>query len=124
MPLNKGKHIIGEIDGVRCTIVETDITENRMNFLKKLLDHNNFTVKVKVEKKESAGTQSGNENLPVTYTIGVTDIVFNPVIAVYQKRLRTFDGKIVTPAYWNQAPTQTDHPYWMVKPSPVGNRKK
>jgi len=38
----------------------------------------------------------------VTYMIGVTDMTFNPVLAVYGRRLFTKDGHRITPDYWNQ----------------------
>ena len=33
MAINNAKHIVTEIDGVRCTIVETGITLDRVAFL-------------------------------------------------------------------------------------------
>ena len=52
MPLNKIKHTISEIDGVRCSVVETGASQERVAFLKALLEHNKFEVKVAEEKKE------------------------------------------------------------------------
>ena len=46
MSLNKGKHIVGEVDGVRCTIVETGISLKSAGFLKELLEFNGFEVKI------------------------------------------------------------------------------
>jgi len=106
MSLNKGKHIIEEIDGVRCTIVEKGADANRSRFLKKLLEHNGFTVKTKQEEKKE------EDESPATFTIGVTDRTFNPVIAVYQRMLRTENGHRVTPDYWNQKTDTTDPEYW------------
>lgn len=106
MSLTKTKHIISEIQGIRCTIVETGASEERMQFLKSLLEHNKFEVKVLEEKKENA---------PVTYTIGVTDILFNPVYAVYERTLKNADGFKVTPAYWNQDTTVFDPRYWLMR---------
>lgn len=106
MALNKGKHIVEEVNGIRCTIVEKGIDEKRAAFLKELLEYNQFVVQIQEDKKE-------NEEAPVTFTIGVTDLVFNPVIAVYQMRLRTKDGKKVSPAFWNQwSKKQVDNRYW------------
>jgi hypothetical protein len=107
MPLNKGKHIVGELDGVRCTIVETGISKERADFLKDLLEFNNYEVKVREDVSDPPAEQK-------TFTIGVTDIVFNPVIAVYQKSLITKDNKKVTPAYWNQTGIEQGIPYWLV----------
>lgn len=95
MPLNKGKHIIAEIEGTRCTVVETGLTDSRAAFLKELLVHNNFEVKSEAELSKE-GTPAG------TTVLGVTDLEFNPVVKVYERKLFRKDGKIVSPAYWNQ----------------------
>ena len=39
---------------------------------------------------------------PETYTVGVTDITFNPINAIFGRLLRDKDGNIVTLAYWHQ----------------------
>ncbi|OFX62753.1 MAG: hypothetical protein A2066_15785 [Bacteroidetes bacterium GWB2_41_8] len=90
MALNKGKHLVEEIDGVRCTVVEKGITHERAQFLKTLLELNGLEVKTAVEAD------------PATMKLGVTDILFNPVIDVYERRLKSPSGKKVTPAYWLQ----------------------
>jgi hypothetical protein len=107
MSLTKGKHNVSEVDGVRCTIVETGIDKKRADFLKELLEFNGFTVKIQEEISDPPADQK-------TYILGVTDIVFNPVIAVYQKSLRTKDNKKVTPAFWNQTGIEQGIPYWLV----------
>ncbi|MFA5783171.1 MAG: hypothetical protein WC868_12965, partial [Bacteroidales bacterium] len=66
MPLNKLKHIISEIDGVRCSIIETGASKERVAFLKEILEHNNFEVKIAEEKSDSETK---------TFIIGVTDIL-------------------------------------------------
>jgi hypothetical protein len=107
MSLNKGKHHVSEIEGVRCTVVEAGISDDRAAFLKQLLVHNGYEVKCEKEKtKEGAPCD--------TNLLGVTDILFNPVIKVYQHRLLREDGKEVTPAYWNQWQADIDIPYWQV----------
>ncbi len=45
MAINNVKHIIGEIDGVRCTIVETGVSLERVAFLNDLLSFNNIEPK-------------------------------------------------------------------------------
>ncbi|MDP4281684.1 MAG: hypothetical protein Q8867_05985 [Bacteroidota bacterium] len=108
MSLNKGKHNVTEVEGVRCTVIETGVKEERALFLKKLLEFNNFEVKMEKEKAKD-GTPLN------TWTVGITDIVFNPVIAVYQRQLkRPEDGHIVTPAYWNQWDADWDAPYFTI----------
>jgi hypothetical protein len=108
MTLNKGKHIVEEINGIRCTIVEKGASAERVTFLKDLLGFNNFEVLVQEDKKET-------EDVTTTYTIGVTDLVFNPVIAVYEMSLRTRDGHKVTAPFWNQWTTKHDKRYWAFK---------
>ncbi len=105
MPLDKGKHTVKEIDGTLCTLVESGISANRMKFLKDLLEYNRFEVKI--------DETPGGEGKEPTYTIGVTNLVFNPLIAVYEKSLRRTDnGRPVSPAYWNQE-KEIDHlPYF------------
>jgi hypothetical protein len=103
MPLNKGKHIVEEIDGVRCTVVETGVSAERTDFLKKLLELNGYEVK---------SVQEGENS---TYKIGVTDILFNPLVDVYKRCLKSFTGKRVTPAYWLQQSdkeTEAEVNYW------------
>ena len=103
MPLNKGKHIVEEFDGVRCTLVESGATQERVDFLKKLLELNSYEVKTAPDKEEGL------------LKIGVTDLLFNPVIDVYKRRLKSFTGKHVTPAYWLQQSdkeTEEEVNYW------------
>ena len=107
MPLNNGKHNVGEVDGVRCTIVEAGISLKRAGFLKDLLEFNGYEVKIQEDVTDPPAADK-------TYTLGVTDIVFNPVIAVYQKSLVTRDNKKVTPAYWNEWDEPKNIPYWLV----------
>lgn len=103
MPLNKGKHLVEEIDGVRCTVVEKGISPERAQFLKNILELNGYQVKT------SADTD------PATIKIAVTDILFNPIIDVYERRLKSPSGKKVTPAYWLQQSdkeTEEEVNYW------------
>jgi hypothetical protein len=93
MAINNAKHIVGEIDGVRCTIVESGITLDRLAFLTDLLQFNDFDVKEMKVPSEVEGEEP-------KYTIGVTDLIFNPVFAIYERSLKTRDGKFITPAYW------------------------
>jgi len=105
MSLLSGKHIVKEIGEVRCTIVETGCNQIRVAFLKKLLEANGMEVLSQEDKKK-------DEADPTTYMVGVTDVAFNPVIAVYQRHLVTGDGRKVTPGYWNQESDSTDPHYW------------
>lgn len=104
MQLNFGKHKIEEINGVRCTLVEDNISQERVDFLKDLLEFNKYEVHV--------GEKTAGENGVKTFVLGVTDIVFNPVIAVYSRKLRTRKGHKVTPAVWNQQTDECNPNYW------------
>jgi len=100
----KAKHIVEEINGTRCTLIEKGATAIRIDFLKKLLEFNKLVVLVAEEAHE--------EGTPALFTIGVTDLVFNPVIAVYELSLKTPDGQKVSPAYWEQYTTKCVDEYW------------
>ncbi len=104
MALTKGKHVTQEIDSVYCTLVESGISAERCSFLKKLLEFNGFEVKT----EEVPGTDDQSP----TFTIGVTDLVFNPVIAVYEQSLNRPGGGKVSPVYWNQQPEVEKLPYF------------
>lgn len=106
MALNKGKHLVDEIDGVRCSVVEKGASPERTDFLKKLLELNGYEVKT-----ESEGEAQ-------TFKIGITDLLFNPVINVYKRSLKSFTGHKVTPAYWLQESdkeTEAEVHYWDYK---------
>ena len=45
---------------------------------------------------------------PATFTVGVTDVMFNPVNAIFGRLLKTPEGHIVTLAYWQQKENQSD----------------
>jgi hypothetical protein len=96
-----GKHTFGVIDDNRVTFIEKATTRARVDFLQELLQVNGFKTLIQenIPKKEED---------PITYTIGVTDMSFNPTIAVYQRMLKTGDGHRVTPDYWNQVDTENE----------------
>ena len=105
MAINNAKHIISEIDGIRCTVVETGSTLERAAFLNDLLTFNGLDVKELQEPAKEPGEVA-------KYTIGVTDILFNPVFAIYERSLKTREGSFVTPAYWKQECIDCDPRYW------------
>lgn len=107
MPL-KAKHTVEEINGIRCTLVEKGISAERCGFLKSLLEFNKFDVQISEDKKEA-------EDAPVTFTLGVTNLEFNPVIAVYEMSLKTPDGNNVSPDYWDQKTNYSIDQYWLTK---------
>lgn len=105
MPL-QAKHQVEEINGTRCTIVEKGASAKRLEFLTSLLTFNGFEVLSVEEKKEE-------ETDPARFTIGVTDLVFNPVIAVYEMSLKTPAGERVSPAYWETGRSPVIDQYWV-----------
>jgi len=100
-----GKHLFGAIDDQRVTFIEKKIEEGRKDFLKKLLEHNGLEVIIQEEKRKS-------EEEPQLYTVAVTDMVFNPTIWVFKRKLKTFDGHIVNQDYWNQISEDSAPQYW------------
>ena len=104
MPLS-GSHKFGSIGETRVTFVEKGVDKTRMDFLKQLLEHNGFEVIVEEEKRKS-------EEDPQLFTVAVTDMVFNPTIWVYQRKLKTFDNRIVNQDYWEQRSEDTKPQYW------------
>ena len=116
--INKGKHVEKEIDGVRVRIVDDAASKERMEFLKELLTYNGYEVlaaevPVKPPPQVPEGEQATEqEQPPPTWLVGVTDITFNAVLYIYQRRLRTLEGKHVTPDYFNQMTREAEPNYW------------
>ena len=104
MPLS-GSHMFGSIEETRVTFVEKGVSEDRKDFLKKLLEHNGLEVLIEEDKKKA-------EDDPQLYTVAVTNMVFNPTIWVYQRKLKTFDGRKVNQDYWEQRSEDTKPQYW------------
>ncbi len=115
MAINKN-HEFEELDGVKCGIVEKNVLPARVEFLKKILEYNHFTVVVvpspppKVVAAPVVKTEEGTELPPTppppvapeTFTVGVTDYTFNTINAIFGRLLKTPDGHVVTLAYWHQ----------------------
>lgn len=114
MAINKN-HEFEELDGVKCGIVEKNVSPERVAFLKKILEYNKFTVVVvpspppKVAAAPVAKVAEGEEAppppappAPETFTVGVTDYTYNTINAIYGRLLKTPDGHVVTMAYWHQ----------------------
>jgi len=154
--LSKEAHALEDINGVRCAIVEKNVTPQRTEFLKKLLEENGYSVmiapspppKVVAKPAPPPPKATGTPVLvpeqkvevtnppqvtpappvplevppsppvveippaPETFTVGVTDFLFHPMLAIYERALKTPEGKIVTVDYWNQQPEKEDTYYW------------
>lgn len=100
-----GKHTFGAIEEQRITFIEKKILKDRLDFLVTLLEHNGLETIIKEEKRKT-------EEDPQLYTLAVTDMTFNPTIAVYQRKLKTLEGKIVNQNYWEQKETDGNPNYW------------
>ena len=134
MAINKN-HEFEELGGVKCAIVEKNASKERVAFLKDLLETNNFEVvvvpspppKAPPAPKPAAPTEETTAaptpniepqiQLPETFTIGVTNLAFNPTNAIFGRLLRTKDGHIVTQAYWYQKESSShdEIPYYEKK---------
>jgi len=94
-------HSIEEINGKRCSIVEKKVSAERAAFIRSILESSGQEVVSNTEEDGSV-------------TVGVTNILFNPVHALYARSLRTSDKKVVTPAYWFQKQQEGQY-YWDYK---------
>ena len=116
MAINKN-HLFEDLDGIKCGIVEKEVSPGRVDFLRKLLEFNGFTVVavpspvpkapaarpvVKKEGEEASALPSEEPEVSETFTVGVTDYTFNPINAIFGRLLKTPDGHVVTLAYWEQ----------------------
>lgn len=124
MPINKN-HEFEDLNGIKCSIVEKNASAQRVDFLKNLLELNGYEVivvaspppKVAPAAKVVAAVVDAVKTVvetvlptnepappppPETFTIGVTNVMFNPTNAVFGRLLRTADGHVVTLAFWNQ----------------------
>ena len=123
MAINKN-HEFEDLDGIKCAIVEKNVSKERVEFLKKILEYNRYTVVVvptpalKVAppkpapaaasatatpaESTSAIPQPASPPPPETFTVGVTDVTFNPINAIFGRLLKAPHGHIVTLAYWQQ----------------------
>jgi len=122
MAINKN-HEFEELNGIKCAIVERNVTKERTDFLKQLLEYNHYTVvviptpspptKAIPPKPTSAAAPASAETAqatpappvepqPETFTVGVTDVTFNSINAIFGRLLKAPGGHVVTLAYWQQ----------------------
>jgi hypothetical protein len=119
MAINKN-HEFEELNGIKCAIVEKNASADRVVFLKQLLEFNKYTVVVVASPppkpvppaapKPAENTEANPQPIveapaappPETFTVGVTDVTFNPTNAIFGRLLHTKDGHVVTLAYWQQ----------------------
>jgi hypothetical protein len=110
MAINQN-HLSEELNGVKCAIVEKNVSAERASFLKQLLLFNKYSVEVaaSLPPKMAAPAPSAEgvaaspvPAAPETFTVGVTDMMFNPINAIFGRQLHAPDGHVVTLAYWYQ----------------------
>ncbi|MBK5272517.1 MAG: hypothetical protein JJE22_16060 [Bacteroidia bacterium] len=101
MAINKN-HEFEELGGVKCGIVEKNVKPERVTFLKELLGYNGYTVVAvpspppkaapiaapkearpddPVGQAVGRGEPAPPPPAPETFTVGVSDITFNPINA-------------------------------------------
>jgi len=117
MAINQN-HPFEDLDGVKCAVVEKNVSPTRLSFLKELLELNGYTVisVASAPAKQVAGEESATET-PASFTVGVTDVMFNATNAVFGRLLRTAKGQVVTLEYWQQKSSIADgaKPYFSTK---------
>lgn len=130
MAINKN-HEFEDLDGMKCAIVEKNASQERVDFLKDLLEFNKYEVVVVASPPPKAAPAPkpvavaegevapqpetpAPPPAPTTFTIGVTDVRFNATNAIFGRLLKTKEGKIVTLAYWQQkdAISNDEIPYY------------
>jgi hypothetical protein len=115
MAINKN-HEFEDLDNIKCSIVEKNASPERVAFLKTLLTFNKYEVvvvpspapKAAPAAADAAPTPAPEPVAPTTFTVGVTDLRFNPTNSVFGRSLHTPDGHVVTLAYWNQEEAVSD----------------
>jgi hypothetical protein len=109
MAINQN-HLFEELNGVKCAIVEKNAPPGRVDFLRRILAYNGYTVVVAPTPPPKGEVGEA----PETFTIGVTDVMFNPVNAIFGRLLKTPEGHTVTLAYWQQKEKEADNekPYF------------
>lgn len=130
MAINKN-HEFEDLDGIKCAVVEKNIPAERVAFLKNLLEYNSYKVvvvaspppKAAPAPKPVAADAAGEVPTevaapapapPATFTLGVTDVRFNAINAVFGRLLHARNGQVVTLAYWHQKANEPidDVPYY------------
>lgn len=111
MAINQN-HLFEELNGVKCAIVEKNVSRQRADFLERILTYNRYEVIIVPSPPAKAAPPKPVEPAaepaiatappPETFTVGVTDVMFNPVNAIFGRLLKAPAGHIVTLAYWQQ----------------------
>jgi hypothetical protein len=119
MAINQN-HLFEDLNGVKCAIVEKNVAPARVDFLRRILEYNRYTVIVVLSPPAKnapvAAAKPAAEAAPApaappppeTFTVGVTDVLFNPVNAIFGRLLKAPGGHIVTLAYWQQKESESN----------------
>jgi hypothetical protein len=122
-------HPFEELDGTRCAVVERNVKPERVEFLRYILEGNGYTVVAvpspppkaapapKPAEGEAPAESTPPPPPPETFTVGVTDVTFNTVNAIFGRLLRSPEGRVVSMAYWQQKEASSDDrtPYFQKK---------
>lgn len=119
MALNPN-HTFEDLGDIKCSIIEKNCSPERVDFLQNLLKINGKEVVIVPSPPPKTAAKPAEEGVeappaPETFTVGVTDLTFSPTNAIFNRELRTPDGKIVTPGYWYQndvATAKEEKWYW------------
>lgn len=123
MAINKN-HEFEDLNGIKCAVVEKDVLPSRVAFLKELLEANGYTTVIVASPPpktapaatavEGEAPASATPQEPGTFTVGVTDVMFNSTNAIFGRLLKTPNGRVVTYAYWHQKESisHDDIPYF------------
>lgn len=126
MALN-ANHLFEDLGDVKCSIAEKNCSPERVAFLKDLLEFNGYTVVVvpgpppktppPAPVAEGEAAPDPPPPPPEVFTVGVTDLTFNPVNAMFNRQLLTREGVVVMPDFWKQQSEKSreDSWYWSQK---------
>lgn len=113
MAINKN-HECEELNGIKCAVVEKNVIKSRADFLATLLQFNGYDVVIAPSNAAKANTAvDATQELEQTetvelFTIGVTDLSFNPINAIFGRLLKAPGNRVVTLAYWQQKTAISD----------------
>lgn len=125
MAINQN-HPFEDIEGIKCAVVEKNLTKERLEFLKEILAFNGYEVVVgptpPAKAAATAEAEPASQMSPSTFTLGVTDVTFNVTNAIFGRLLKSPEGNIITLAFWNGMEKSPDDsvPYFEKK---IGRKK-
>ncbi len=118
MAINKN-HEFEDLDGVKCAVVEKNASQERVDFLRSLLEYNGYTLVVVPSPPAKVAATAVPDAVPApvaapSFTVGVTNVMFNVTNAIFGRALHTPNGHVVTLAYWQQKETVShdEQPYY------------